>query len=230
MNYGVILKMKKTTKKNWLVKAVFAVLVLTCTLPKLAVDAYYNLNNYEYVDNITYYGSDYFLISTETKENKDLYSFRTKQIYNMLYYGRDESQNPPSNSITNMWGTLSLSQKGAHEGIDFCKGQSETKVYCVTAGTVIQRIDSEGKLVIYNSSFDITYIYRHLSKINYNVNNVVPLGAEIGNQGMKGNASGYHVHYAVTEGLDPNDSSESDDYLHTINPYFNTYYLSPTYK
>lgn len=120
---------------------------------------------------------------------------------------------------TNMWGTYSTSQKGAHEGIDMVYGSQGQPLYCwIKSGVVTNVQSTDGLVTIYYSKLNRTIFYRHMYSISVTAGQTVKQGDLIGTEGMRGNATGVHLHTAVMDG---NVSSETadDNYFASSNPY-----------
>jgi len=80
------------------------------------------------------------------------------------------SQSNTSVLFTNMFGTYSVSQNGAHEGIDMVYGSPPNNsniydVHNVGGGNIIGRSTSEGRIAIHHTGQYQTAIYRHMSGI-----------------------------------------------------------------
>jgi hypothetical protein len=162
------------------------------------------------------YGEDWFLNEVETTEYwMGVQADRTLKTQQVLY-------NSTSNELycTNMYGTYSQSQEGAHEGIDFAIGTTES-IYAVFDGKV-----KSGGLYHQLSVYDVnspdepkTYTYLHMSAVDKAVGSTVSAYEYVGKQGMEGNATGYHVHFEVHSGSTTTLSPGNDDVLGSLSPY-----------
>lgn len=100
---------------------------------------------------------------------------------------------------TNMYGTYSYTQGGAHEGIDFTdpRGHSTPLIYAVFAGEVIKNYDGQLSVFDENSpDWPKTYTYLHMSAISPSASSNVDVYDSVGRQGNVG-TSGCHVHFEV---------------------------------
>lgn len=162
------------------------------------------------------YGGDWFLnsvLTTEYWRNKQAdRALRTQQVL----YGSTST----ILRCTNMYGTYSDSQGGAHEGIDFAIGTTPP-IYAAFGGIRIT-----GRYTHHLAVYDVnspdepkTYSYVHMSQISVPVGSTVNPYQRVGNQGNLGNATGYHVHFEVHAGNTNTLSSGSDHVLGSISPY-----------
>lgn len=131
-----------------------------------------------------------------------------------------------SSTVTNMYGTYSYSQGGAHEGIDFAYGGTGTAIYAIFDGEVITPKPSHSthQLAVYDDDPDVdkTYNYLHMNSKSVNVGDQITHGNGVGQQG---NATGPHVHFEVHSGQTNTLSNESDYTLGSISPYQLQIYL-----
>ncbi len=122
---------------------------------------------------------------------------------------------------TNMYGTYSYSQGGAHEGIDFTHPSSSSTptIYAVFNG-VKQNASAYHQLSVYDANSPDepkTYTYLHMNSIS--ASGKVSVGDAVGTQGKEGNATGYHVHFEVHAGCTTSLSSGTDHVIDSLSPY-----------
>ncbi|WEK53864.1 MAG: peptidoglycan DD-metalloendopeptidase family protein [Candidatus Cohnella colombiensis] len=93
-------------------------------------------------------------------------------------------------------------KKHTHSGIDMAVSRG-TPIYAAEAGTVIvaQFYSSYGYCVIIDHGGGLWTVYGHMLQGSIRVNNgdVVSRGDKIGEVGMSGVATGYHLHFEVRE-------------------------------
>lgn len=160
---------------------------------------------------------DYFLNSVLTTTYwQNVQADRTLKAQQCLY-------NSTSTTLccTNMYGTYSYSQGGAHEGIDFVhpSGTSTPTIHAIFSGTKLSTSTSH-QLSVYDTDSNLgarTYTYLHMNSIT--ASNTVNVLDTVGKQGNQGNATGYHVHFEVHSGRTTGLSIESDHELGSITPY-----------
>lgn len=172
------------------------------------------------------YGVDDFLNAVVTSEywlqvqsDRTLVAMRALFDINFSTFTRTD--------IQNMYGTYSLSQEGAHEGIDFSYGDEWDLLYSPVDGVVIT---DDGllyhQLAIYDSGAGKTYNFLHMvSKAVSPGTPVDPRVTFIGYEGHEGNATGDHVHFEVHSGETVGLSEEDNDILGSISPYQLQIYL-----
>lgn len=176
-------------------------------------------NLYTYVEFPRYNGGagDYFLNTVLTTTYwQNIQADRALKTQQVLYQSTSTTL-----CCTNMYGTYSYSQGGAHEGLDFVhpSGTSTPKIYAVFEG-VKQSTSMTHHLAVYdvNSPDEPkTYSYLHMYSISAGTN--VSVEDEVGRQGNEGNATGYHVHFEVHSGQTTTLSSGSDHSLGSLSPY-----------
>lgn len=168
------------------------------------------------------YANDWFLKSVSThvdywrgiQEGRVLKEFRAIYKYNGSL---------PSYYTTNLYGTFSVKQQGAHEGIDFVYGGTGTKIYNIATGKVRSPKSTHAShhLCIYDEGSNKSYSYLHMSAKSVSVGDALDkVGIEVGAQGMVGNASGPHVHFEVHSDNTSSLGKEKDDNaLESISPY-----------
>lgn len=123
---------------------------------------------------------------------------------------------------TNMYGTYSVSAKGAHEGIDFIppSGAATPTVYAVIRGEKLA-VTTYHQLSIFDEDSPDepkTYTYYHMSSITIDDGDYVEVGDSVGKQGTEG-AEGYHVHFEVHAGEKDKLASGTDHVIKSISPY-----------
>lgn len=123
---------------------------------------------------------------------------------------------------TNMYGTYSVSRKGAHEGIDFIppSGAATPTVYAVICGEKLA-VTTYHQLSIFDEDSPDepkTYTYYHMSSITVDDGDYVEVGDSVGKQGTEG-ADGYHVHFEVHAGEKKKLASGADHVVESISPY-----------
>ncbi len=72
-----------------------------------------------------------------------------------------------------------------HKGIDY-RAKTPFAIYSTLAGTVVGKGGCSAKIAIYNSEYDLTFIYLHLSSYNVYVGDVIKKGQLIGYTGTQG--------------------------------------------
>lgn len=192
----------------------------------------YNLSeeaegHYTWVD-FPKYGADYFHNDVLTNAYwRDIQAYRTLltqcSIYAMLY-STDRTLH-----CTNMYGTYSRSQGGAHEGIDFAYGEYRY-LYCPVEGISLSipttNSNRDHQLSIYDANHPDgakTYSFLHMSEKSTATSFTV--ADWFGVQGDEGNADGIHLHFEVHSGRTTNLSSGSDQVVGSISPYRLTEYI-----
>lgn len=96
----------------------------------------------------------------------------------------------------------------------------------VTPGTVIGINTSLGAVQIYDSMFDETITYMHLSSWNVSLGDTISVGQVIGKQGDKGASGRYHLHFQAYDGNSTYLAPASDMVLQCRLPYgFMTWYI-----
>ncbi len=182
---------------------------------------------YRYV-NFEGYQADWFHVDSMSWDatTRSAQKAAVLKGYNKLY-----NKTGTTFTCTNLWGTWSSSQNGAHEGIDYAYGTNPT-IYSISSGTIYyySATSTAGILGIYDGTN--TNFYYHMNTINIRSNGAllgtvlnpspeikVGSGDSVGTQGMKGNASGNHVHYEVDSGRRTSGYGESDNTLSSANPY-----------
>lgn len=93
-----------------------------------------------------------------------------------------------------------------HEGIDVLVPDG-TAVYASESGKVIYsgRLGGYGDLVVLKHAGPFSSIYAHLSDRDVDVGELVEKGAEIGESGSTGNATGPHLHFEIRRFQRPTD-------------------------
>lgn len=174
------------------------------------------------------YQSDWFHVNSNSWDatTRSAQKAAVLKGYNKLY-----KQTGTTFICTNLWGTWSSSQNGAHEGIDY-DYQTNPPLYSISTGYIYyySATDTAGILAIYDGTS--TNFYYHMDTINIKSNGAlngtvlnpspvinVGCGDSVGTQGMKGNATGEHVHYEVRSGKQTSGYPENDNTLSSANPY-----------
>jgi len=93
-----------------------------------------------------------------------------------------------------------------HEGIDV-QVPDGTRIYAAESGKVIYsgRLGGYGQLVVLKHAGPYSTVYAHLSERNVDVGEFVEKGAEIGESGSSGNATGPHLHFEIRRSQRPTD-------------------------
>ena len=112
-----------------------------------------------------------------------------------------------------------------HVGHDFNNGEKvigvDTIIYAGQTGRVIIANENEGKVAIYDGNR--TFYYLHFDHVFVDLQQNVTAGVTpIGVEGMKGNATGYHVHLEVLDGENysgPRALPNINQTGSTLNPY-----------
>jgi hypothetical protein len=131
---------------------------------------------------------------------------------------------PPANDTvdqTYRYGSTANGTREPHHGVEFVN-ESGTPVYAAADGMVIFAGPDEeaiyspwknyyGNLVVMEHNDGLFTLYAHLSKINVEAGQGVPVGEKIGEVGRTGVAIGSHLHFEVRRG-------EVQDYFATQNP------------
>lgn len=163
------------------------------------------------------YGTDFFLNDVLTTKY-----WRAKQIRRTLK-AQQVLYNSTSTDLkcTNLYGTYSQSQCGAHEGIDFTcpEGTAKPTINAIFDGVKLKTSTTHQLSVYDKDSPDEpkTYTYLHMSSITAGDN--ITAGDAVGKQGKEGNAKGYHVHFEVHLGKTTSLSSGQDHALGSVSPY-----------
>ena len=116
-----------------------------------------------------------------------------------------------------MYGTYSLSQGGAHEGIDFAYGGVGRNIYAIFNGTEVLS-GLYHQLSVYDANVGKTYNFLHMSSKAV-ISPPITNGQYVGKQGDQGNATGAHVHFEVQSGRKTGLSPGNDHVLGSISPY-----------
>lgn len=181
--------------------------------------------NYEWVD-FPKYGGDYFHNDVLTSAYwRNIQAYRTLLTESVLY----AITYSPSNTLhcSNMFGTYSKSQRGAHEGIDFALDRTYRYVRSPVCGFEVQEGRKYHQQAIYDANHTDgpkTYSFYHLSSVEQVDEFYV--GTLIGRQGAEGNADGVHVHFEVRSGRTTTLSEARDDHeITSLSPYRLTEYI-----
>ncbi|MCL4423917.1 MAG: M23 family metallopeptidase [Firmicutes bacterium] len=175
--------------------------------------------------NFPGYGYDWFSNDIATTDYwMSIQSARALRTQQVLYSSTDTNLH-----CTNMYGTYSQSQNGAHEGIDFAIGTTPS-IYATFRGVVLSG-GQTGQLSVYDANAPEqpkTYTYLHMSyKAVSPGSNVAPYDY-VGNQGNVGNATGYHVHFEVEAGSTTALHSElNEHHVQSLSPYQLQSYIGP---
>lgn len=165
--------------------------------------------------NMPRYGVDWFLNSVVTSSYwLQIQSDRTLVALRKLYNVNFSSFN---GYVTNMYGTYSLSQGGAHEGIDFAYGGVGRNIYAIFNGTEVLS-GLYHQLSVYDANVGKTYNFLHMSSKAV-ISPPITNGQYVGKQGDEGNATGAHVHFEVQSGRKTELSPGNDHVLGSISPY-----------
>ncbi|MHB0885519.1 MAG: M23 family metallopeptidase [Bacillota bacterium] len=174
------------------------------------------------------YGWDWF--SNDIATTSDWMQIQSDRALRTLHalYGYDPGDDKLH--TTNMYGTYSQSQNGAHEGIDFAIGTTPP-IYAAFSGTRLSGGQS-GQLSVYDANAPEqpkTYTYLHMSEIAVSVGSPVATYSYVGKQGNVGvHTTGYHVHFEVHAGSTTGLSVELDDpHVQSLSPYQLQSYIGP---
>lgn len=167
------------------------------------------------------YNNDPFLISVSTHVDywRGIQEQRTLKAFKALY---KHTGSLPSYYTTNLYGTYSQSQGGAHEGIDFAYGGVGKNIYNIATGVVRtpKPTHDEHHFCIYDQGTNKSYSYLHMDSKTVSVGTELQsVGTKVGTQGKKGNATGAHVHFEVHAGNTNTLSPEDNHVLESISPY-----------
>lgn len=173
------------------------------------------------------YKDDWFLksVSTHVDYWRGIQENRVLKAFKALY---KTTSVPSTYYTTNLYGTYSVSQGGAHEGIDFAYGNGNTKIYNIMLGIVRKPEPKHAShhLCVYDSNYNKTYSYLHMNSKEVSVGTELSsLNTYVGKQGKVGNADGVHVHFEVHSGNTYTLSKENDNVLGSISPYQLQVYL-----
>jgi len=171
---------------------------------------------YRYVEDFPNYQDDWFHVDSDThvSSNKYWYGDSAANSFSLIY----GSSTPIKYS--NLWGTYSGSQNGAHEGIDFV-GPDQHQLKSPVGGEVIYKADEY--IVVYdteNFNYNFSFFFYHMSDVTVNQEGTLNIGDIMGRQSDIGNAKGSHLHFAVENGYDTTTTSAKDDHnLDSASPY-----------
>lgn len=128
---------------------------------------------------------------------------------------------------TNMYGTYSYSQGGAHEGIDFTapSGASTPTIYAIFSGAKLSTSTYHHLAVYDANAWDEpkTFSFLHMNSIT--ASSTVNVYGAVGTQGNQGNATGYHVHFEIHDGKTTALSPGTDHVIESITPYSLSQYI-----
>lgn len=116
------------------------------------------------------------------------------------YYHTVYKANPASNKqyLYNLYGARLIGYNTYHLGVDICHGQG-SPIYSAHSGEVIYINVEKGQVAIYDGEY--TYYYLHMTDINVRLNETVTAGVtNIGKEGDKGWADGFHLHLEIFKG------------------------------
>lgn len=165
------------------------------------------------------YGSDWFANASDSplsEGRRIIQSGFAAKIF------RDSYNTSATPYYTNMWGTYSFSQGGAHEGLDVIYGGTGQPIkHWGSTGVITTKNATVGLVAVYCSSIGETIFYRHMNTVtSQSVGSTVYHGTQLGTQGSKGNSNGTHLHTGVEWGSRTSDSSGSDNNFSSQNPYY----------
>jgi hypothetical protein len=142
------------------------------------------------------YGSDWFHVDSRSHISSSERTYQAARIQEAYNYIFGVSQ---TYACGNLYGTWAASSNGAHEGIDMNYGSSSVPLKWFGYGnaSVYDRVDSNGSLVINNSSIGKYFLYRHMNNTYYSIGNNISRGSTVGTQGTKGGVTGAHLHLEV---------------------------------
>ena len=107
---------------------------------------------------------------------------------------------------------------GTHEGVDMRKSNG-IDIRASLNGVVIAIGDTLGRISIYNSSYNVTISYMHMTGITKAVGETVDLGEVIGKQGSVGAGNRSHLHIQVEQGYKTWVNGGGDNNLESKIPY-----------
>lgn len=179
---------------------------------------------YTWVD-MPRYGEDWFLNTVVTSSYwMNIQADRTLNMLNALYE-IDEDDFSYGDGVNNMYGTYSVTNGGAHEGIDFQHGSTGQDLYAIFEGEVSNDYPTY-HLSVYDEDVDKTYIYYHCDSLEVEEGDPVYVEDFVANQGSRGGIStGPHVHFEVHSGTRTSLYSGSDHVLGSISPYQMNIYI-----
>lgn len=187
-------------------------------------------------DNVHFHSSSYprYIYDGSTRVNLPLkpvegtYEYDLKMTLlsgdvNMADSMASQLYGTPSGVVSNyyLWCEESSSTSNKfHEGVDTYKSPG-TNVYSLIDGTVIQKTigssTSLSKLLVYNSTYDVTVQYLHGNWSNAPSSGSISQGYLIGTEDKRG-ANGYHTHVQIMDGRATNVPQE-DGTIGTLRPY-----------
>lgn len=144
----------------------------------------YNINQLSLVNAVL--NSSYTSLPSNTCSTPGNYSWNGSNNFYVYY-------SPNVNCLSG------LCSNGYHPGIDLyaCTG---TPVYSPLSGIVQNISSATGTVAIYNATYDLTFVFIHLSSINVSIGNSISVGTAIGLSGSQG-ATGAHLHLELRAGV-----------------------------
>lgn len=96
-------------------------------------------------------------------------------------------------------GSYSPCVEHLHKGLDQGSGGVTVPIYSPVPGTIVAIGGSTGKICIYNSTYDFTFIFLHCSSIDVSIGQNVSIGTYVGYNGSEG-ATAIHLHSEIRIG------------------------------
>ena len=111
---------------------------------------------------------------------------------------------------------------GTHEGVDMRRSNLRAIRTSLNGEVIFPAADESnpyGKVCIYNSSYNVTIIFMHMSRISVEAGETIPVGEFIGYQSDVGTTSSSHLHIQVENGRKTGAASGRENNLTSKIPY-----------